>query len=212
MEPAQYEAWYETPRGGWIAAREFALLWRLMMPRPRESLLDVGCGTGHFSRRFAAAGLAVTGIDPDPAAIGFARSRDGVAYVRADAGALPFATARFDWVTAVTSLCFVSRPRQALAEAWRVARRGVALGLLNRRSLLYLRKRGRGAYAGARWDSASEVRRWVTELQPVPRRVRVRSAVFVTGGGSAARLLETLVPTRIELGAFLAVVLDKPGR
>ena len=211
MDPAAYDAWYATGRGYWIAEREFSLLWRLMGPDAGASLLDVGCGTGHFSRRFAAEGLPVTGVDADGAALAYARSRDRVTYVRADARALPYAAGSFDWVTAVTSLCFVGQPQRALAEAWRVAKRGVALGLLNRHSLLYVRKRGRGAYAGARWDTAAEVGGWTIGLEPAPRRRRVGCAVFIPSGGRAARLAEFLTPARIELGGFLAVIMEKPA-
>lgn len=211
MDPAAYDAWYATRRGHWIAECEFSLLTRFMGREAGASLLDVGCGTGHFSRRFAAAGLQVTGVDPDPAALAYARSRDGVAYVRADARALPYAAGSFDWVTAVTSLCFVDPPQRALAEAWRVAKRGVVLGLLHRHSLLYLRKRGHGAYAGARWDTAAEVRGWTARLAPAPRRRRVGCAVFIPSGGRAARMAEVLMPARIELGGFLAVIMEKPA-
>ena len=198
-----------TPRPGDAGSRSASL--RMMMPVAGERVLDLGCGTGHFSRRFAAAGLQVTGADPDAAALGYAGRRDAIAYVRAGAEALPWPAGSFHWVSAVTSLCFVAEPQVALAEAWRVARRGVALGLLNRHSLLYRRKRGRGGYVGARWDRPADVRRWLRGLMPPPRRVQMRSAVFAPGGGPGARLLEAVVSPRIPLGAFLAVVLEKPG-
>jgi len=209
MDPADYDAWYATRRGRWIAAREFALLRRLMRPSPGESLLDVGCGTGHFSRRFAAAGLRVRGVDPDVAALDYARVHTPVSCLAADATALPWRSGSFDWVVAVTSFCFVSRPEQALREAWRVARRGVALGLLNRRSLLYRRKHGRGGYAGARWDTAAAVGGWVAGLDPPPGRRAVRTAVLLPAGGGLARLVEALAPTTLPWGGFLAVVLEK---
>lgn len=61
--PADYDAWYRTERGRWIGDREFRLMMRLLAPLAGESLLDVGSGTGYFTRRFAAAGLAVVGLD-----------------------------------------------------------------------------------------------------------------------------------------------------
>jgi SAM-dependent methyltransferase len=209
MDPSTYDAWYHTPRGAWIGAVEFEVLMRLLQPVAGASLLDVGSGSGYFSRCFAAAGLAVTGVDPDPAMVEYARSRDGtLTWLRAGAAALPFGDASFDYVSAITSLCFVAEPERALREMWRVARRGVVLGLLNRHSLLYARKRERGGYVGARWDRVGEARRWASALHPMPQ-VSVRSAVFFPSGGPGARAAETLIPGALPWGAFLALCLRK---
>ncbi len=211
VDAAAYEAWYHTPRGEWIAGCELRLMLRLLQPAPGASLLDVGAGTGHFSRRFAAAGLVVTGVEPDAAMLARARALDGgVRYLEGRAEALPFPDRSFDHVAAVTSLCFVSEPARALAEMWRVARKSVLLGLLNRHSLLYLYKKGRGGYAGARWDTTADVCRWIADLDPAPATSRHGTAVHLPTGGPLARRLERWLPPRLGLGAFLAVVLEKP--
>jgi SAM-dependent methyltransferase len=208
--PADYEAWYRTPRGAWIAQREFDLLWRLLPMQPGATLLDVGSGTGHFARRYAAAGLRVTGLDPDAAALAYARSLGGgIDYRAGDAQALPFPDASFDYCAAVTSLCFVPDPARALAEMWRVARRGVVLGLLHRRSLLYRQKTGRGSYSGARWDDAAAVRAWTAALDPAPAAINPGYAIFLPDGGTLARLTEGLAPRWLPWGSFLAVGLAK---
>lgn len=210
MKPDEYEAWYETARGRWIAGSEFDLMMRLMKPPAGATLLDVGCGTGHFSRRFAAAGLHVTGLDPDAAMLDYARRLGGgVDYVRGTGAVLPFDDNAYDHATAVTSLCFIADPEQALREMWRVSRRAVLLGLLNRRSLLYRQKHGHGAYRGARWDTAAEVRRWTRRLEPVPQ-ITVRSAIFLPSGGALARVAEATLPGVLPWGGFLAVLLRKP--
>lgn len=212
MNPSEYEAWYATARGSWIAVREFGLMKQLMQPPAGATLLDVGCGTGHFSRRFAAAGQRVTGLDPDPAVLEYARGLGGgVGYLRASATALPVADATYDFVTAVTSLCFVAEASRGLGEMWRVARHAVLLGLLNRHSLLYGRKRNRGGYRGARWDTGAEARRWARQLQPSPN-ITVRSAIFLPGGGAFARATECVLPGVLPWGAFLAVLLRKPEK
>lgn len=157
-DPATYEAWYHTPRGRWVGDREFILLRNLLKTGKEGSLLDVGCGTGYFSRRFARLGLSVTGIDPDPEALNFARQQGGdIHYLHGNAMELPFHDNAFDYTIAVTSLCFVEDPLQALREMWRVTQHSLALGLLNRHSLLHWEKQGQGSYAGARWDTAGEV-------------------------------------------------------
>jgi SAM-dependent methyltransferase len=179
--PAAYEAWYRSAKGRWIGDVEYGMVWRLSQAMAGECLLDVGCGTGHFSRRFGLAGLRVTGIDADEAMLRFAQGHgDAIDYVQADVLHLPFQNQAFDHCIAVTSLCFVTDPQRALAEMLRVARKGVVLGILNRNSLLYLLKHGRGGYVGARWDRAQEVESWANELG---YRAEIESAVFLPAGG-----------------------------
>lgn len=212
MLAAEYDKWYQTPRGRWIGETESGLLRRMLGPRSGESLLDVGCGTGYFTRQFARADkLAVAGLDPNRDWLAFAeRHAAGTeSYVSGSALALPFADDSFDLVVSVTALCFVADQRRALAEMLRVARRRVALGLLNRHSLLYWHKGrggGRGAYRGAHWHTVAEVRELFAGL-PV-RNLRMGFAIFAPGSEWIARRLESVLPAGLPLGAFLAVAAD----
>jgi SAM-dependent methyltransferase len=216
MEAAEYDAWYATPRGAWIGDIEFRLLARMLRPVAGESLLDVGCGTGYFTRRFAAdTALRVVGVDPDCAWLAYARARGtgDEAYCAGRAERLPFADRSFDRTVSVTALCFVDDAPTALREILRVTRRRFAIGLLNRWSLLHRAKvRGgdSGAYRGARWHSASELRALFDGL-PVAG-LTLRSAIFLPTGGSAARTIERLTPGRLPLGAFIAVAGDLLGQ
>jgi len=209
MDPAAYDVWYQSPRGAWIGGTEYRLLHRLLGAKSGESLLDVGCGTGYFTRRFASeAGLRVTGLDPDREAIAYARAHGGPgeSYLAGDARDLPFPDASFDFTLSVTALCFIQDQRRALAESIRVARKGFALGLLNRHSLLFRekgRQGGAGAYRGAHWHTAGEVFDLLSGLGV--DQLRVRTAVFLPSGTAAARIVERLTPNVAPWGAFLAV-------
>ncbi|QFY88340.1 methyltransferase domain-containing protein [Magnetovirga frankeli] len=208
LAPASYHQWYQSPRGAWFAERELALLRQLMQPQAGESLLDLGCGTGFFSSGFADLGLEVSGLDPDPAMLDFARQRDPrVRWLQGRGESLPFADGAFDQVLAMTSLCFVADPQQALAEMWRVSGKGVTLGLLNRHSLLYRQKRASPGYAAARWDSLSQALGWVDGLSPRPR-VDWASGIFLPSATPLARGLERLLPSSLAWGGVLVLCLQ----
>lgn len=93
-----------------------------------ERALDVGTGTGLFAEAFAARGLEVTGIDPNPGLLEAARRL--VTGVRFDSGAaekLPFPDGTFDLVMLSHVLHETDDPGAALAEARRAARLRVCI-------------------------------------------------------------------------------------
>lgn len=208
MAPADYDAWYDTPRGRWVGETEFRLLHRLLDLRSGQELLDVGCGTGWFARRFAAMpGLRVTGLDLDAEWLEYARRRDARSrYLQGDARRLPFADASFDHVVSVAALCFVADWRLALSEIVRVTRKRFAVGMLNRASLLW-RDKGRhggvGAYRGAQWHLAAELRAACAGLPASG--LRLRSAIFLPSASRGARLAEAVLPNRLPWGGLLVV-------
>lgn len=209
-DPVAYERWYHEPRGAWIGGRECALLTRMLCAEENATLLDVGSGTGYFSRCFSRAGLQVTGLDADATMLQYARDLSGSArLVAGRAEQLPFPPQSFDYVAAITSLCFVSNPVEALHVLWRTARRGMMLGLLNRDSVLHRRKCGRGSYAGARWDTVGDVGNWISRLSPAPQHWHWRTAIFFPDGSPIARVMEKVLPARLPWGGFLAVYLHK---
>lgn len=209
MTPEAYDAWYATPRGAWIGATEYALARRELAARPGESLLDVGCGTGWFTRRFAADGSNAAGLDPNPEWLAYARAHSAadIRWVEGDARRLPFPDASFDCVASIAALCFIPDERQAVAEIVRVTRRRFVIGWLNRASLLYRHKADSGAYRGATWRAAHEVRAFFAGL-PVAR-LHLSSAVFFPSGGVPAQFAERLLPSKLPWGALLFAAGEK---
>jgi len=95
---------------------------------PRGRGLDVGCGTGVLAARLAAAGYAMSGVDPSAGMLEVLRSRfPAVEAVQASGTELPFADGRFELVLTVAALHHIADPgdvRRTLAEMVRVARPG----------------------------------------------------------------------------------------
>ncbi|MFC0452411.1 class I SAM-dependent methyltransferase [Rhodococcus jostii] len=98
---------------------------------PGDRVLDVGCGTGFFATRLAAAvqpGGRVDGIDPSPPMIDYAAGRGAAhcVFTVAAAEALPFEDATFDVVTSTLVIHHITPGNRAtaLAEMARVLRPG----------------------------------------------------------------------------------------
>ncbi len=159
MNAATYDAWYHTPRGRWIGEVEYRLLHRMLAPCPGATLLDVGCGTGYFTRRFAQdANLRVTGVDPDRDWLDYARAHGhpNEVYVAGDARELPFPDASFDFVVSVTALCFIQDQRRALQEILRAMFRQLSSQPPKKRNESFLTSAGNGV-AGATGSTGSSM-------------------------------------------------------
>ncbi len=92
------------------------------------SWLDVGCGNGAFTEEIIAlaAPKAVTGIDPAPAQIAFAKARPGTASAQfevGDAQNLPYGDGQFDVGVMALVIAFVADPAKAVRELKRVVRK-----------------------------------------------------------------------------------------
>jgi len=109
----------------------------LLSGREPVAILDLGCGTGHFTRRLAECfpGARITGADLSPGMISQARKIDDgtVTWVVADAERLPFAAASFDLVFSNLMIQWCRDPGRVLGECRRVLAAG---GLLQCSTLL----------------------------------------------------------------------------
>jgi SAM-dependent methyltransferase len=181
---AHYEAWYETPGGGRADALEKAVLGWLLESVPRaSSVLEIGCGTGHFCRWLNRRGVAVTGLDISAPMLAKAGGLDGVSLVQGNALRLPFADDTFDLAAFITTLEFLTSPRQVLAEALRVARHGIILGVLNRWSLLGVQRRWAGLFRPTIYDAAhfygvGELKRLLWSVAGGKARIVWRTTLF----------------------------------
>lgn len=102
--------------------RESLLLDEFLAATPGPIVLDVGAGSGTFSRLLSARGFEVTSTDVTDEALEVLRARVSGPVERADATSLPFADAAFHAVILGEVLEHVEDDSAALLEAARVLR------------------------------------------------------------------------------------------
>jgi SAM-dependent methyltransferase len=105
------------------------LVARVLALGPGRRLLDLGAGTGRFSRLAAARGATVVALEPALAMIRRARAAGGVLAVRAVAEALPVRPHAVDAACAASAFHWFEG-RRTLGELHRALRRGGRLALL----------------------------------------------------------------------------------
>lgn len=126
------DAWTQLARAGYDTYRDHlnTPAFFRMLPNVSGLLgLDVGCGEGYNTRRLAARGATVIGIDLSETFIQHACTMEkehpqGIRYYVASGEELPFDKAGFDFATAFMSLMDIARVERALEEVYRVLKPG----------------------------------------------------------------------------------------
>ncbi len=144
--PRVYERWWRPAWSrlakGWLGPDmedEHLIAAELLELHPGDGVLDVACGTGNFTRRFARTvgpeGLTV-GIDLSQTmlarAVADTRSAEletQTAYLRGDAESLPFRDASFDAVCCFAALNLMADPMTSIASMARVLAPGGQIAL-----------------------------------------------------------------------------------
>lgn len=215
FKPQKYEAWYSTPKGRFVDILEKKTIRDLCGIRRGDKVLEIGCGTGHFSAYFRELGAEVVGLDTSPEMLRVAKDLRGdlrIDFSKGDAYRLPFADNSFDLVAMITTLEFISSPQKALSEAFRVSRGKVFLGLLNRNSFLaWKRKRsGKKVWQEARFYSLKEV----MDLLGKDKRIRWEGSISLPlinsefGFDIRLGLEELLSKLRSPFGAFVGILAE----
>jgi SAM-dependent methyltransferase len=93
--------------------------------RPGQKVLDIGCGPGVFTARYAQAGAEVIGVDFSEQMIQVAKDQfPGTGFRVADAEQLPFESDTFDLVVGVHVVHHLARPRVVFESVCRVTKPG----------------------------------------------------------------------------------------
>lgn len=138
-----YDSYYQTEFGGKVDAIEKEIISELLKEIPKEKMLELGCGTGHWTEVFIDQGFKVTGIDISEAMLSIARGKNLDAELRmANSESLPFVGESFDSIASITMLEFIENQEKAIHEMFRVLKPGgyLIMGFLNADSQIGINK------------------------------------------------------------------------
>jgi ubiquinone/menaquinone biosynthesis C-methylase UbiE len=215
--PEKYDQWFITPIGSLVKKYESELILDLLKPGSGEVILDAGCGTGVFTHDILSAGSQVTGLD-----ISFPMLRRGREKseeysffpIAGDISNLPFRDGSFDKVVSITAIEFIHDARGAVAEFFRVTRKGgvIVVANLNSLSLWAARrtekaKKENSIFRKAMFRSPDDL----CSLSPVDG--VVKTAIHFQKDDSPEKAVETEDEGRIKewnTGAFAVVQWFKP--
>lgn len=136
--PEKYDRWFTTPTGFLVKKYESELILNFLKPVSGETILDAGCGTGVFTLDILSLGTHIVGLDISFPMLRRAREKAGrypFYPVLGDIATLPFLEGSFDKVVSITAIEFIKDARSAVAELFRVTKKGGVIVVANLNSL-----------------------------------------------------------------------------
>jgi ubiquinone/menaquinone biosynthesis C-methylase UbiE len=168
----KYDLYDQTDPGKSVDKIEKTLVRKRLEPIFLSEMLELGCGTGHWTKFFCDEGFQVTAIDESEAMLEQARAKNiaNADFLKADAAQLPFQDQSSSLISSVTMFEFVENVDGVLDEIDRVLKPGGYLigGWLNALSEIGKNKNKDETFKHARFYTPAEIGRLLTRFG-IPR-------------------------------------------
>ena len=116
-----YDAYYQSEAGKEVNEIEEKLIAAALKLVPKGKMLELGCGTGHWTKFFSEKDFNLTACDVSDAMLKHARQKAlNVEILKADSEDLPFEKESFGVISSVTMMEFVNDQNKVLEEIYRV--------------------------------------------------------------------------------------------
>jgi ubiquinone/menaquinone biosynthesis C-methylase UbiE len=159
---SEYDAYYQTETGKTVDNIEKEIVSAHIKKIPKTNWLELGCGTGHWTKFFSESEFQITAVDNSEAMLKIARSKnlENVQFLNADATRLPFSDGHFSGIVSITMLEFVDDLEKVLNEIDRVLKPGgtLVLGCLNALSEPGKNKNNDPVFQHARFFTPNEIK------------------------------------------------------
>ena len=156
-----YDDYYQSDFGKKVDRIEQDIIDFLIKEIPRGEMLELGCGTGHWSDYFSKKGFNVTGIDISDTMLNVAKNKKiNVKFKIADSQNIPFNDESFQIISSITMLEFVDNQDKVIKEIYRVLKKGgwLILGCLNKNSIIGKNKENDETFKNANFLTISNIK------------------------------------------------------
>ncbi|MFO7964142.1 MAG: class I SAM-dependent methyltransferase [Desulfobacterales bacterium] len=215
-----YERWFYSPKNRNAAEQEARLVFDMLKPGRGRELLDIGCGTGARLADFVEKGLNVSGVDPSPFMLDICREKfqNRVEYFRNYGEDLPFEDNAFHYSTLITTLEYVDDASKVIQEACRVTKDRIFIGIYNRYSVTWVRRRIKAVFSDSIyrhacfysvWDIKQLVRNSVGNV-PVAWKTVCRVPEYFKK--TPFQVKDAVIIRKIPVGSFAGIVVSPVPR
>jgi ubiquinone/menaquinone biosynthesis C-methylase UbiE len=201
-----YDSYYDTPIGNRIDTIEKGVIANYLLSVSLQPILELGCGTGHWSEFLSEMGFNVAATDISEAMLGIANRKNikNVRFQKADASNLPFDNESFNSIVSITMLEFTDNVQKVLNEIYRVLKPNgsLVLGCLNINSELGKAKDNDETFLNAHFFSKNEL----IDMLAIYGNAEITECAYLTATNEILDDTMELYPVE---GAFLAVYVRK---
>jgi len=163
-----YEDYYLTEQGKAIDKSEKDCVKSFLDEFPKTNILELGCGTGYWSKWFVELGFSVYGIDIADKMLQKARSKElqNCEFVNMSMTELEFEDNSIENIIAITSLEFSSDLDETFSEIKRVLKPNgnFVAAVLNSNSVIGLNKKNNPTFANANFFSMDSLKSRLSEF------------------------------------------------
>lgn len=141
----KYDQWYQTSMGRLMDQQEKKSVYSVLpSPQSHPKVLEVGCGTGHWTQWLSALGYHILAIDISKNMLEIAVKKNirNAYFMQRSAFDLPIEGKKFDCAISITALEFIPDKSQILKNMVQSVRKNgvIIIGTLNKHSILTLKR------------------------------------------------------------------------
>ncbi len=154
-----YDKFYVSEYGKLVDEIEKKMCSDFLKDIPKSDMLEIGCGTGHWSEFFIDNGFQLVATDISEAMLDVMKSKNlNVDIKLANSENLPFKDNEFSIVSSITMIEFVENQKKVIDEIYRVLKPNgfLLMGCLNKNSVLWENRENNKHYKGAKFLTPEE--------------------------------------------------------